>query len=132
MNTFQQTPTLAAQRASIHASPEGRERTMKPGTSFRTIDLLFAAFLHSTRALPFLGCEVNGRGRIAFVFDDPNAQGGQLHIEFESEAQCPAAAFYDSVKHLRRIMDRSKLQTNRGTFEHDYREQYEYHPQPFR
>jgi hypothetical protein len=83
---------------------------------FSTQDLPFAAFLHSTRRLPFLGCEsVNGNGRIAFMFDDPRGEGERLSVEFESGAECPAAAFYDSVRHLRRVMDRTR---NRGTRNH--------------
>ncbi len=44
--------------------------------SFTTTDLPFAAFLYSTRKLRFLGCEeMNGDGRIAFRFDDPQDEG---------------------------------------------------------
>jgi hypothetical protein len=80
---------------------------------FRTEDLPLAAFLHATRRLPFVGCEsVNGKGRTAFLFEDPNGDGERLHIEFESGAECPAATFYDSVRHMRRIMSRVQ---NNGT-----------------
>jgi hypothetical protein len=74
---------------------------------FRTEDLPLAAFIFATRKLPFLGCEfADGNGRIAFVFDDPAGEGEKLHVQFESGAECPAAAFYDSVRHLRRVMTR--------------------------
>ena len=74
---------------------------------FRTKDLPFAAFLHATRLLRFLGCEpLNGSGRIIFVFDDPEDEGDRLQIDFESGAECPASVFYDSVRHLRRVMTR--------------------------
>ena len=74
---------------------------------FSTQDLPFAAFLHATRKLRFLACECsNGNGRVAFVFDDPSEEGERLHIEFESGAECPAVSFYDSVRHLRRVMTR--------------------------
>ncbi len=74
---------------------------------FITQDLPFAAFLHATRKLRFLACEcLNGNGRVAFVFDDPSEDGEQLHIEFESGAECPAVSFYDAVRHLRRVMTR--------------------------
>ena len=85
---------------------------------FITQDLPFAAFLHATRKLRFLACECsNGNGRIAFVFDDPKREGEQLHIEFESGAECPAVSFYDSVRHLRRVMDGTR---NRGAVEHEH------------
>jgi hypothetical protein len=80
-------------------------------TQFQTEDLPFAAYLCATRRLRFLGCEpVNGNGRVGFVFDDPDSKGEQLNVEFESSATCPAAAFYDSGRHLRRVMDRSKYE----------------------
>ena len=86
--------------------------------TYRTEDLPFAAFLHSTRRLRFLCCERgNGDGRVAFVFDDPNGKGESLQIEFESGAECPAVSFYDSVRHLRRVMDGTR---NKGTTRHDY------------
>ncbi len=86
--------------------------------TYRTEDLPFAAFLHSTRRLRFLCCERgNGDGRVAFVFDDPNGKGESLHIEFESGAECPAVSFYDSVRHLRRVMDGTR---NKGTARHAY------------
>jgi hypothetical protein len=85
--------------------------------NFITQDLPFAAFLHATRKLHFLACEcLNGNGRIAFVFDDPKREGDRLHIEFESGAECPAVSFYDSVRHLRRVMDGTR---NKGTTRHD-------------
>lgn len=75
--------------------------------NFRTEDLPFAAYLCATRKLDFIACKsVNGNGRVAFVFADPGSEGEQLHIAFESGAECPAVAFYDSVRHLRRVMTR--------------------------
>ncbi len=85
---------------------------------FITQDLPFAAFLHATRKLRFLGCEcLNGNGRVAFVFDDPSEEGGHLQIEFESGAECPAVTFYDRIRHLRRVMDGTR---NRGAVEHEH------------
>jgi hypothetical protein len=75
---------------------------------FSTEDLPFAAFLHASRKLRFLTCQVSGTDRVAFVFADPNNEGDQLHLNFESGAECPAAAFYDSIRHLRRVMDRTR------------------------
>jgi hypothetical protein len=76
-------------------------------SSFLTEELPFAAFLHSTRKMQFQRCSVLGNQRVAFVFADPNHEGERLQLEFESGAECPAAAFYDSIRHLRRVMDRA-------------------------
>ena len=84
--------------------------------AFITGDLPFASYLHATRKLRFIACELNGAGRIAFVFEDPNGEGEQLHIQFESGAECPAAVFYDSVRHLRRVMTRTQ---NKGAAHND-------------
>ncbi len=84
---------------------------------FITQDLPFAAFLHATRKLRFLGCEcLNGNGRVAFVFDDPSEEGERLNVEFESGAECPAVSFYDAVRHLRRVMTRAQ---STGTTENE-------------
>ncbi len=84
-------------------------------STYRTEDLPFAAFLYATRKLRFLACEpVNGTGRIAFTFADGDGAGDLLHLQFESGAECPAAAFYDSIRHLRRVMDRTRSK------EHEY------------
>lgn len=72
---------------------------------FQTDSLPLASFLFTIRKLPFLGCQPNGP-RLVFMFDDPKGLGESLQIAFESGAECPAAAFYDSVRHLRRIMTR--------------------------
>lgn len=82
---------------------------------FITEDLPFAAYLHASRKLRFLTCQVNGIGRIAFVFADANQEGNRLHLEFESGAECGAVTLYDSIRHLRRVMDRTR---SNGTHEH--------------
>jgi hypothetical protein len=79
--------------------------------SFSTEDLPFAAFLHASRKLRFLTCQVSGSDRVAFVFADPNNEGDHLHVNFESGAECPAASFYDSIRHLRRVMDRTRTRS---------------------
>jgi hypothetical protein len=72
---------------------------------YRTLDLPFAAYLFTTKKLRFLRCEPQRNdARMLFAFDDPDEEGGQLHIEFESGAEVSAAVFYDAVKHLRRVM----------------------------
>jgi hypothetical protein len=77
--------------------------------TYHTENLPFAAYAHSTHKMRFLGCEaVGGAGRVAFVFSDPDGRGDQMNLEFESGAECPAATFYDSIRHLRRVMDRTR------------------------
>ena len=99
------------------------KQTSVRDVTFITQDLPFAAFPHATRKLRFLGCECsNGNGRVAFVFDDPSEEGERLHIEFESGAECPAVSFYDSMRHLRRVMTR--VQSN-GVMEHEQYPSYQ-------
>lgn len=82
--------------------------TRSNGGKFRTCDLPFTAYLHSTRRLRFAGCEAaNGDGRVFFTFEDPASLGDLMQLEFESGAECSAVAFYDSVRHLRRVMSRT-------------------------
>jgi hypothetical protein len=84
---------------------------MASTAEFRTDSLPFACFLHSTGKLRFLRCEeARGNGRLEFVFNDPQSQGDGLNIEFESGAEAPAAAYFDSIRHLRRVMDRTREQ----------------------
>ncbi len=78
-------------------------------TTFSTEDLPFAAYLHAAHKLRFIGCEQGDEiGRVAFIFSDPEVRGDQMNIDFESGAECPAATFYDSIRHLRRVMDRTR------------------------
>jgi hypothetical protein len=79
-----------------------------------TDSLPFACFLHSTGKLRFIRVESgDSKGRLVFVFSDPQAQGEELHIQFESGAEAPAAAYFDSIRHLRRVMDRTKEHRSR-------------------
>jgi hypothetical protein len=99
---------------------EGKQGDMETQGTFRTEDLPFAAYLHAAHQLRFLGCElVDGIGRIAFTFSDPDGKGNQMNIEFESGAECPAVTFYDSIRHLRRVMDRT-----RSKEQHEYEAPY--------
>jgi hypothetical protein len=85
--------------------------------AFRTEELPFAAYLHATHRLRFLGCEPVGEtGRVAFMFSDPTNEREKMNVQFESGAECPAAAFYDSIRHLRRVMDRTR---SKEQYEHE-------------
>lgn len=94
-----------------------QQLTPRKEETFLTEDLPFAAYLHASRKLRFLNCEVSGTDRVAFVFADPNHEGDQLHLSFESGAECAAAALYDSIRHLRRVMDRTRPQ-NKEQYDH--------------
>lgn len=86
-------------------------------STYQTENLPFAAYVHSTHKMRFLGCECVGEtGRIAFVFSDPEGSGDQMNLEFESGAECPAVTFYDSIRHLRRVMDRTR---SKEQYEHE-------------
>ncbi len=75
---------------------------------FCTSFLPLAAFLHCTGKLKFIGCEPEQNGRHAiFVFEDPDKEGQQIAVEFEAGAQCGAAALYDSIRRLRRLIDQT-------------------------
>ena len=88
---------------------------------FQTEDLPFASYLHATRRLRFVACEpVSSFGRVAFLFDDPRSEGDRLQIEFEGGAECSAASFYDSVRHLRRVMDGTRNHRSNGAREHEH------------
>lgn len=84
---------------------------------FRTEDLPFAAYLHSTRLLRFAGCEPKAEGRISFLFDDPGSKGRQLQTAFEAGAECPGLAFYESIRRLRKTMTRAH---DEQEYEHEH------------
>jgi hypothetical protein len=86
-----------------------------------TEDLPFSAYLHATRKLRFLSCHSTANGRMQFVFADPKHEGDQLHIEFETGAECSAVAFYDSIRHLRRVMDRTRTRSIEPHEQHSHR-----------
>jgi hypothetical protein len=86
--------------------------------TFATEELLLAAFIHAARHLRFTACEPTGIDRVAFVFADPNHEGEKLQLEFESGAECPAAPFYDSIRLLRKAMDRTRSRSRSNEHEH--------------
>ena len=85
---------------------------------YRTDDLPFSAFLCAARKLKFLGCEAASSydRRVEFLFEDPEGIGDKLYLDFNQGAQCEAAAFYDQVRHLRKLIDRTKFRSQ----EHDH------------
>ncbi len=74
---------------------------------FKTERLQLATYLHATERLPFLGCESDGTGKVAFAFEDLNGVGPQLELEYEKGAPCSAAALFASQKYLRRKIDQT-------------------------
>src|SRR5215471_74125 len=89
--------------------------------TFRTTDLPLAAYLHSTRRLPFIGCEQAGPALVAVCFNDPHGEAESISIEFEAGAQCVATAFYDSIRRLRKVMDLTSMKrtNHHGHFNRD-------------
>ena len=81
---------------------------------FNTQDLAFAAWLHCTDALRFVGCEPNGFGKVTFIFSDPEGRGEALTVAYTNGADTAhVREFYDSVRHLRIVMNRRK-EANHG------------------
>ncbi len=72
--------------------------------TFETERLQFAVFLHATERLPFSQCEMAGKGKVRFVFEDPENIGDQTELDFERGAEVPATALFASQKFLRRKM----------------------------
>ena len=84
---------------------------------FTTPSLPLAAFLIASGRLRLLSTTQCGR-TVEFVFDDPQQLGEQARLDFAAGAQCPAAAFYESIKRLRQEMTRT-LNVNKGATEHN-------------
>lgn len=89
-------------------------------TTYRNDDLPFSAYLHASRKLRFVGCEVDNIGHVTFVFADPDNQGDELHLAYEAGAECGAAALYDSIRRLRRVMDGTKFRSTRSNEQHEH------------
>jgi hypothetical protein len=70
-------------------------------TRFQTYRLDLAAWLKSSGNL-HLDCIEHEGDRAVFVFNDPAAKGEELELQYEDS---PFAAFYCTVKSLRRQMD---------------------------
>jgi len=98
-----------------------QEQSTAAPTTFITDDLPFAAYLHASRKLRFISCQEQDTGRMSFIFDDPKREGDWLHVEFESGAECAAATFYDSIRHLRRVMDRTRTRSQEPHEQHTCR-----------
>src|SRR5262249_28746013 len=75
---------------------------------FLTDDLPFAAYLHASRRLLYISSKRNDANRVEFVFADPDNLGESLNFEFETGAECSAVQFYDTIRRLPRIMDRTR------------------------
>lgn len=79
---------------------------------FRTRRLHFAAYAIAASVLPFVRCELNGRG-VDFVFEDEDGVGHEAEWAFDAGAPCPAVQLFSAVTFLRRKMDLAK-QTETG------------------
>jgi hypothetical protein len=87
--------------------------------TFETERLQLAIFLHASGSLRFSGCELNGGGKVRFLFHDPLHTGDQLELEYEQGAPVAATALFASQKFLRRKMSEALGERRNG-------ERYEY------
>ena len=71
---------------------------------FLTERLQLAIYLHAAERLLFLRCEVEERGKVRFVFDDPSNAGPQVELEFDRGAEVAASDLFASQKYLRSRM----------------------------
>ena len=83
---------------------------------FLTERLQLAIFLHATGRLVFIGCQPAQPRIIQFVFQDPEAIGDQLELDFDRGAAVPATAIFASQKFLRRKMSEKLNIRNNGEF----------------
>jgi hypothetical protein len=82
---------------------------------WRTENLPVAAFIHATRALKFLRCEPAGRpGILQFVFGDPNDQGDDLELSYDSGAKVVASAHFSAIRAMRTAMTKTTTNTFTG------------------
>lgn len=67
---------------------------------YPTADLPFAAYLVTSKRLPYLRC-VWSIDRMQFIFSDPKGEGNRIFMEYQSGAEAPILLFYSAVKFLR-------------------------------
>jgi hypothetical protein len=73
-------------------------------SEFVTERLPLAIFLHASRRLHFVTCELVGPGKVQFVFADPEHTGYQAELDFENGECVPAKSLFASQTYLRRHM----------------------------
>ncbi len=86
--------------------------------TFSTERLPLACFLHAANKLKFLRAEPNGSGKATFIFADPQQQGDEFELQYESGATVVATALFASQKFLRRKMSEA---LGERRYEHGYR-----------
>jgi hypothetical protein len=80
-------------------------RKFKP-TEFSTRILQLAVYIHASEALPYLRTEPDpeSRGKVNFIFADPESRGPQLQLEYNRGAAVPARNLFASQTYLRQQM----------------------------
>jgi len=70
---------------------------------YSTCDTPFAAWLIASGKLQYRGSESRGR-KIYFRFEDPNGQGFDLSLEFETGALVRATSYFRALSSLHRTI----------------------------
>lgn len=94
-----------------------------PNTSHTlgTERLQFAIYVHATARLLFLGCELSDKGKVRFLFSDPECRGSEIELDYDRGAEVAGTALFASQKFLRRAMSEVQRTQNIGIFNHDYK-----------
>src|SRR5258708_37749410 len=78
---------------------------MNTDTLYATDQLAMAIFLHASNSLKFLRVEEIRRGKLRFVFADPDRKSTELEFAFESGFAVSVIATLAAQKYLRRVMN---------------------------
>jgi hypothetical protein len=74
-------------------------------TMYATDQLAMAIFLYASNSLKFLRIEEIRRGKLRFVFADPDRKSTELEFAFESGSAVSVIATLAAQKYLRRAMN---------------------------
>lgn len=92
-----------------------------PNTShtLATERLQLAIYVHATARLLFLGCELGDKGKVRFLFEDPERRGSQIELDYDRGAEVAGTALFASQKFLRRTMSEALNKRRIGKTDHD-------------
>jgi hypothetical protein len=79
-------------------------------STYRTRNLIAAAYISATQSLPFLRCESIGNGLFVFCFEDPENRGAALELQAMGGAVVSAVAFHSAIRTLRGAMTSQQQQ----------------------
>jgi|SRR5215469_13955148 len=75
---------------------------------FRTRWLQFGIFLHASKLLPYVRTETGPDGKACFLYEDKDAIGPRLQLEFSQGAKVSATDLFGSQIFIRREMESAK------------------------